>query len=107
METIVNFLTQWAYAPATLAIATIIAAQKKYGFLDPGKFRWILAPVYGLVFAFAQFFLAIPLGYEPIQIELPKVVVMGIATGLMAVLGHTLYKNTKQGVKQNPYPPKL
>ncbi len=90
------FVTEWAYMPASTVIILIVMAQKKFGIVDLGKMRWITAMFWAMLFAFAQKYMAEPLGYEPIQTEWIKVIMMGLMTGLSAILTHTIGKNSKQ-----------
>lgn len=100
-----DFITKWAYAPATTVIVFILWALKSKTFLpqitiDWGKFQWVLAPICGLIFGVGQKYLAVPLGYTPIHTEFWPIVFMSMATGLSAVVTHTIGKNTWEGVKE-------
>jgi hypothetical protein len=100
---IYTFLSQWAFAPATTIIGLLIWWFSSQGWVDLGKFKWLEAVALGLAFGILQKFFAGVFGYVPIQTEWPKIIIMGVATGLMAVLGQTIIKNswqawqTKQG----------
>jgi putative Mn2+ efflux pump MntP len=97
---IYSFLSQWAFLPGATAIGLLIWWLSSQGYLDMGKFKWLEAIIFGLIFGVLQKFGAF-IGYTPIQTEWPKVIVMGIATGLLAVLGQTVIKNSYQGYQQN------
>ena len=101
LQPIIDFLSQWAFLPASTIIGLIVWWLQAQGIFDPGKFKWAFAVGLGLIFGVVQKFGSF-IGYEPIQTEWPKIVIMGIATGLMAVLGQTVIKNTVQGIKKKP-----
>jgi len=101
MEPLIDFLLQWAFAPAVAVIASVIYWLKSNGIVDFGKFQWVLAVVFGLLFGIAQKIFLPIIGVVPIQSEWPKALLMGLATGLMAILSHTIVKNSAQGIKNH------
>lgn len=108
IQPVINFFTQWAFLPASAGIIAIVAWQKKNGFLDFKKFRWLMALIWGLIFAVGQKYVAPALGYPAIQSEWAKAIMMGFCTGLVPVLVHSIFKNTKQAVKNgHKDPPRI
>jgi putative Mn2+ efflux pump MntP len=99
IQPVIEFFIKWACAPASGAIGYVVYLQKKKGFLDFGKFRWVTPIVYGIIFGIVQKLLAPELNITPIQSEWVPAIFMGLCTGILATWGHTIGKNTKQAVK--------
>ncbi len=98
LQPIIEFLTQWAYAPATLVIGVAVWLIKSQGWFDLGKMQWTVAVGLGVIFGVIQKMPIFAFLGWPIQAEWAQAILMGLATGFMAILAHTMGKNTKQAI---------
>ena len=87
-----DFISKWAYLPAS-AVILLITGVIKRTFASLGKLNFIWAMLLGMIFAWGQMVLAVPLGYAPLQTEWIPAVFMGFCTGFVAIEFHTIGKN--------------
>ena len=85
LQPVIDFVKDWAFPPFSILIMLLVFTQKKMGFLDFNKFRWLTAIVWGLLFATLQKWLAEPLGLVPVQSEWIPTIVMGIMSAVLAI----------------------
>lgn len=95
-----DFISQWAYLPASAAILFITAGIKRT-FASLGKMNFVWAILLGLIFAWGQMVLAEPLGYVALQTEWIPTIFMGFCTGFVATGVHTMLKNSKQFFRED------